>query len=105
MKVLSEKPLSLPEVKEILDSLRSDEELTYIESRVLQFADSLKLLDPESARKLKEELVNLGVDEKIAIKIVEILPRNKDDLRAIFYTYNLDDELAQKILETVKAYL
>jgi RNA polymerase Rpb4. len=48
----------------------------------------------------------LGLSEFVSVKIVDILPNNIDELRAIVYPHlsNLDSELGKKILDVVGKY-
>jgi DNA-directed RNA polymerase subunit F len=69
------------------------------------FAKKLKVLDLEKAEKLKEELVKLEIlklNEKHFAKIVEMVPKNKEDLNKIVPEANLDDEEQERVLNAIK---
>ncbi len=79
-------------------------DLSYEQGCALDYLQKLKKLPSEDAKKLVEELINLGIDEKDAVKIADILPIDKDDLRAIYYKRDLPENW-EEILEVVKKYL
>jgi DNA-directed RNA polymerase subunit F len=95
-------PLSMYEVKELLDSIKETDRTKEIKSFVKKF---LKL-SPEKAKKLKEELQKLDIMKlkpaDIA-KIVDILPENAAELNKIFTETTLDADETNKILETIKS--
>ncbi len=105
-KKLDEKMLTLPEVKAILEKRQEGDELLYEQGIALDHLMKFCKLDIEQAQKLREELVENDVPAGIAIKITNILPKDRHDLEVIFAKkrHVLDDERAEKILEIVKKY-
>jgi len=100
--------LTLAEVKDILSKLVEERELTLEQKYALKHAEDFAKLNVEDALKLKEELMELPfITERIAVKIVDILPQSPEEVRAIFFkepiTINLED--VQKILDIVKKYI
>ncbi|MEA1993834.1 MAG: RNA polymerase Rpb4 family protein [Euryarchaeota archaeon] len=105
-KKYDEKKLTLPEVKEILGKRKEDSELLYEQGIALDHLIKFSKLDTEDAQKLKEELIENKVPSGVAVKITNILPEDKNDLKVIFAKerHMLDDKIAEKILETIKKY-
>jgi len=104
MKILEERPLTLAEVKKILEDIEKREELDYRAGKVKAYLEIINPIDYEKAIQLKQELIQLGLREKQACKIVDFMPEDNDDLRVIFYGKITDPELYKKILEIVDKY-
>ena len=106
--VLREDLLTLAEVKEILDQIRDkrsdEEELGYELRRAIRHADIFSKGTAEENRALVAELMKLGkMSLEIAVKIADIKPVNKDELRAIYAKerFTLSEEELDNILEIV----
>jgi DNA-directed RNA polymerase subunit F len=94
--------VSLPEVKEILQDVNKDYELSNLQKNTLKYAEDFSKVPLKKVKKLREELLKLDfIDERYATKLVDILPKNYEEIRAIFQKDNivvsLDD--IKKILE------
>ncbi len=92
-KKLEERYLTIAEAKELLERRKAEgmeenpEEPMFYEARVsLEHAEKFAKLSPEKARELKERLVGLfdWLDERLASKIVDLLPEDYFDIRVIF---------------------
>ncbi|MEM0379215.1 MAG: hypothetical protein QW038_01315 [Nanopusillaceae archaeon] len=105
MNVLEMKPILPGEILKILEEYRKERELTYVEDRLLKFLNTTRNIDPENEKKLYEELKSINIPEDIRIKIVEMLPKDEEDLKAILYTYTLSKNEIDKILSIVKKYI
>ena len=106
--VLREDLLTLAEVKEILDQIREkrsdEEELGYELRRAIRHADLFSKGSADENRALVAELMNLEkMSLEIAVKIADIKPVNKDELRAIYAKerFTLSEEELDNILEMV----
>jgi DNA-directed RNA polymerase subunit F len=106
--VLQEDLLTLAEVKEILDQIRDkradEEELGYELRRAMRHAETFGKDTAEESRALVAELMNLEkMNPEIAVKIADIKPVTKDELRAIYAKerFTLDEEELDRILEIV----
>ena len=104
--VLQEDLLTLAEVKEILDQIRErrsdEEELGYELRRAIRHAEIFSKGTAEESRALVAELMKLGkMNLEIAVKIADIKPVNKDELRAIYAKerFTLSEEELDNILE------
>jgi len=100
MTVLSQKPLTLAEVKELATNLEEKKQL----------ADYLKKftkLSKEKSGKLAEEiraLDNPKIKEENIVKIIDFLPEDSEALNKIFTEVTLTEQEANAVLELVKKY-
>ncbi len=93
--IIEETPLSMVEAAKDVD-----EELK-------GFIKKFTSLTPEQGAELKEKLKALGLvklKERDLVKIVDILPEDKEDVNKIFTEVSLDEEEINKILDVVKEY-
>ena len=110
---LDEEYVTTSEAKEILveieDERAADEdrdlryELARAIEHVIRFAD----LDADESRELVEELTELDqVDVPTAVKITDLLPEDRTELRSVFAQerYSLDGEELDEILDVVAKY-
>ena len=107
--VLSEELLTLAEVKETLNREKKDaEELKYEKRRALEHANKFARTDGKSAREIMNELLKLSkVKAETAVRIADLMPQTRDELRAIYAKerFTLSDTEFDKIIEIVKRYL
>ncbi len=90
----------LAEVKEIVDKLEENEEMKL-------YLKKFTKLSKKDALKLKEELTALGnvkIREEHIIKLVDILPKDAEDVNKIFSDTGLTEEETNAILEITKKY-
>ena len=94
-KPLKEKILTLPEVKEILESL-GEENLDQFQRRTLDYATKFSKIDSKSAKELVKKLVEEhGLEEEEAVQIVNCMPESIEELRTFLAS-------GRKIVETSK---
>jgi DNA-directed RNA polymerase subunit F len=94
-KILKVQPITIPEVKAILESL-GEENLDQFQRRTLDYATKMSYVNPETARKLLEELRAEGtLEEEEAVQIVNIMPKTIEELRVFLAG-------GRKIVETSK---
>ena len=97
--ILNRTPITLGEVKDHVKDLENDSLHAYLKSFAkLSKADSLKCLDEIKA------LNNLKIKGENAIKIVDFLPKDAEELNKIFLDLTLTEEETNAILEIVKKY-
>ena len=103
-KVLKAEPISIPEMKEILDNIDlPEEELPPIVLKVREYVNKFSKLSPEKAKILKKKLVEIeGVDEEKAVQIINILPKTPEEIKEIFHEKIILGDLPQKILDILK---
>ncbi len=112
--IIDEEYLTIAETKELLaeiESERSDDEereMRYELARAIEHVNRFADLTPEESRELVESLRELEkVDDGIAIKIADLLPRDRDELRAIYAQerYSLSGDELDEILNVVAQYV
>lgn len=116
-KVISEEIMSLPELREVLISIRdqrtggesgtetSTRTMSYELRKSIDHADSLGKCDPATARTMIQELSGLDkIRPEIACRIVNIMPECRDELRAIYAKerYTLLPEDMDHILDVLR---
>jgi len=108
MKIVSEKVILPHEVKDLLENLSNNFELSYIEEKTLNYLKTILKIDSKSAKEMYKELLNLNIQElpkSTIIKIIEFLPKDIEDLKIILYGIPIEKEQAEKILDIVKKYI
>lgn len=108
-KAYEEKTVSSAEVMAILKKKAdAGEELNYEQKTTLDYLEKFVKLSPEDAGKLAEELVALNekIKPEVAIKIADLLPKDENDVRAIFAKerFTLSKDEVGKILEVAGKY-
>jgi len=85
MKIISSKPVSISEVKSILEDRAKDGELESEQQTVLEYTESFSRFSKTESAKLIKQLMKdyEGLNEETAIKIVDICPKSLDVLRII----------------------
>jgi DNA-directed RNA polymerase subunit F len=110
---LDEEYLTIAEVKELLEEVEveraadEDREMRYELARAIEHVNRFAVLDPAEARDLVGDLQELEkIDEPTAYKIADLLPHNRDELRAVFAKerYTLDGDELDEILDVVAKY-
>jgi DNA-directed RNA polymerase subunit F len=112
-KVISEELITLPEVRETLNSIREDrekagQELRYEQKRAVEHANKFSKIGAKESRDMVNELLTLEkMKLEIAIKIANLCPRTKDDLRAIYAKerFTLNEAELKAILDIVGKYI
>jgi DNA-directed RNA polymerase subunit F len=105
--VLDEGNLTLAEVKEIFAELttpRSAEEFTYEFRRALDHVNTFAKLTASESRELVNELKKLEkMKEEIAIRISDIVPLSKDEVRSIYAKerFSLTEAELDEILDII----
>jgi len=111
---IDEEYLTISEAKALLEDIEGeragdeDREMQYELARAVEHVNQFAVLDAEEARELVGELEELEkVDEKTAYKIADLLPQNRDELRAVFAQerYSLDGDELDEILNVVAKYV
>jgi DNA-directed RNA polymerase subunit F len=113
MEVLEERPVSLPEVAVILKSkeklyAKDEIELLYEQRRALDHAKKFSNISAKDSKEMITKLSSLDITigaERV-IKIIDLMPQNVDDIRAIFakerFKYT-EDEI-KSIIDIVDQY-
>jgi DNA-directed RNA polymerase subunit F len=110
---VEEEFLTTAEAKELLSdveqerALDEDREMRYELARAIEHVNRFATLDAEESRELVEDLLELEkVDEPTAHKIADILPKDRDELRAVYAQerYTLSGDELDDILNVVAKY-
>lgn len=111
-KIVSEELLTLPEVRDALNQIRDEREkagveLRYEQRRAVEHANAFSKIDGPKSREMVNELLTLEkMKLDIAIKIANLCPRSKDELRSIYAKerFTLTDAELKTILDIVAKY-
>jgi DNA-directed RNA polymerase subunit F len=110
---VDEEYLTVSEVKPLLQEVEAERaadeerELRYELARSIEHVNRFAVLDPEESRELVEELLDVEkVDEPTAFKITDLLPQDRNELRAIYaqQRYALSGDELDEILDIVAKY-
>lgn len=95
--------IPLAKAKELLNGASKERELNEVQASALKHVSKFSKVSADKAAKLQKELVALGLEDIMAVKVIDIMPANLDELRSVLYPHiqNLDQELGNKIVETL----
>ncbi len=100
---IEETPLSLVEVKIILEKIGNrDEEMSYLSNKAKEYLDNFVILSPEQKTELSKKLVNLKLTrlkEEHICKFIDFLPKDLDELKVVLQSYPLS--LSKKDQEAI----
>ena len=91
------------------EPLSMAESLEYVEkdNEVSKFVKKFTKLSPKESKEFKRKLGDLGLIKlKLShiIKIIDLMPEDKEDLNKIFIGMGLDEDETKKILDVVKEF-
>ena len=98
--ILKMTPVHLGQVKELAGDLESKPELR-------DYLKEFSKIDKEKADTLLESLKGLGnpkMKEEYIVKVVDLLPKDSDEIIKIFNDVSLDEKEINEILAAVKEY-
>ncbi len=109
MDIVSEKPVSLNDVKEILHRVQKDskEPLTYEQQNTLDHVEKFVKLEPKKEKELRKDLKDLGfLSDRQIVSVADILPKSEAELRVILAREKLEFDEAQlkEVMKVVKKY-
>lgn len=106
--IISETPLSMVELKKELENIKKrDKELNFRALRTEEYLQHFSTLkNHEELAKKIEALKIPRLKDKHLIKIIDILPKTLEELKAILqgYTLTVNNENLKKIVETVNKF-
>ena len=108
IETLEEVPLSLVDVKEALDVInKRDKALSPKGTKVLDYIAKITSLKQKEAAEIRKKLLECNIErlkEKQMSKILDIMPKDLDSLKAVLVGDNLTlrQEDLKKILECLK---
>ncbi len=113
--VIDTEPITISEAREILmkkveEKVDENNEVdghqfTYEQNLTIEYANKFALLDAEDAKELRTKLEEYLTPAQ-AVKVVDIMPIDLDDLRLIFTKErgNFETDVLEKILDLVDQY-
>jgi len=104
MEVLNKKIITPANVKNILLKNKEKRNLLYVEERTLKFLNDTYKLDENQEKEILEELKNINLPDEVKIQILEMLPKNEEELRTVLYTHSISKQDMEKILNVIKKY-
>ncbi len=96
------KYLTIAEVKEYLQNISKERELNPLQKNALKYGEEFSKIDASKVESLKKKLMKVEiVNEKYAVKLLDLMPKTPDEVRAIFLKDKVvpTPEDIQKILE------
>ena len=118
--IIEEEVLTLAEAKEILATLtermkeaegregEEEEEVRYEQRKALEHASKFAKLGVEDSKALISDLLKLKkMNNTIAVRIADLMPRSKNEVRAIYAKeqFTLSEEDIDEILDCVARYI
>ncbi len=102
-KLVDERYISISHARDMMANKANIDELSYEHGCALDYLEKFAKLSSEDAEKLINDLINMGLDEKTAVKIADILPEDMEDLKLIFYKSDIPKN-SEEILDIVSQY-
>ncbi|MGC8581788.1 MAG: hypothetical protein ACP5RS_00030 [Thermoplasmata archaeon] len=96
------------EVKAMLEKDAQNGTLSQIGKETLEYLQKVSTISEKDAKELVETFVNdFRYDEKLAVKLVDIMPMYPEEVRAVFSKIkdDYDQKEIQKVIDTIKKYL
>lgn len=107
MEIKNEKPVSVVEVKKVLETKAKDKKLGYEQNNALEYLRKFCKFPLKKAEDMVEALSKIEkLKDKHIMNIVNNLPRDLDDLRLLFANDRVDlsQDDKKKILDIVKKF-
>ena len=82
-KISSEKIITIPELKKLLEKIQAKRELSLVERVTFEYAIKFSKVDPEKVDSLKKELLDFGLPEEITAQLINIMPSTIEEIRSI----------------------
>ena len=103
---VGKKPVTLPEAHEILVKRQKEGELGYEQKLALGHASKFKKLTAEKAREMLQELKSLGLSQATAVKIVDTMPINMDQLKQVVIIEKrpIEESQLEEIMKLIQKY-
>jgi len=94
------------EALKILEERKEDEELGYEQKLAYEHIAKFKAIGPEAAKKAMAELLKLGVSERAAVKMVDIMPIDILQLKHILVKEkkSFEEDDIKKMMEVVDSH-
>ena len=98
------KTVTMSEAAEVLEERKKDGELGYEQKLAFEHLKKFSKLGHADAKKLRAEIIDLGISEATATKVVDIIPVDLTQLKQvlIFEKKQLDEELVNSVMKAVE---
>ena len=106
-KLLSQTPLSMPEVKNLIEKRKKEGELSYEQNLTFECCNQFSKLSQKETQDMVKELSALEkLGEKHAVMLSYIFPRNADEIKLMFSKehFILGDEEISQIIEILNKF-
>ena len=105
-KVIDSEPIPAIKVREVLEEFRDEHELNYEQNITTDHIVKFEHYSLEDSESIIEELTAMDIKLKIAVRIVDLVPKDLSDLRLIFAKENvpIKKEDMEKILTILEKY-
>ncbi|MEW5954968.1 MAG: RNA polymerase Rpb4 family protein [Candidatus Micrarchaeota archaeon] len=111
MQAVSEKPVTLAEVTELLKKRQKEQRegapLAYEQQNTLDYAEKFAHLSTKDAAALHKKLEALGgLNEKQMVKLIDLLPVKEEDAKSALFQagFSLEAEQLKQIVALCKEY-
>ncbi len=100
----SSREVSLPSVLEMLEERKKEGELGYEQQLAYEHAKKFAAISAKNAEKMEEELLALDISRKLAVKIMDIMPLNMEQLKQVVIIEKkpIPEETLKSIMEIVE---
>ena len=105
--IIESEPMSGAEVKKIIEDFSENNELNYEQNITLNHLARFKRYSVEDSKEIVEKLQNeFGLRPRVAVHIVDLVPKDLADMRLIFAKEpsKVEKEDMEKILEFLEQY-
>ncbi len=105
--IIESEPISGAEVKKVLEEFSQENELNYEQNLTLNHLARFKRYSLEDSEEIIEKLQSeFGLRPRVAVHIVDLVPKDLADLRLIFAKEptKIDNDEMKKILELLEQY-
>jgi DNA-directed RNA polymerase subunit F len=111
MQAISEKPVTLVEVTELLKKRQKEQRdgapLSYEQQNTLDYAEKFAHVSVKDAAALRKKLEALGVlNEKQIVKLIDVLPSKEEDAKTILFQggFSVEAEQLKQVAALCKEY-
>ena len=110
IKLISEEPISIYDLKKELDKIKDrDTELGFRGAKVEEYLKSFVKLDEKKVQDIKKKLADLNIPrlrQEHICKLIDVLPGDLEDVRLVLASYSITitNENLAKIADVIKEY-
>ena len=105
--IIENEPIPSSQVRKIIDDFSETNELNYQQNLALNHISRFPRYSPEDSEEIYRKLIEeFDLREKVATHIVDLVPKDLDDMRLIFAKEpsKVDNDDMKKILEMLEEY-